>query len=101
MTLDMGFLNQMDDIMVRLGTNVTIGAFSATIPVKLEQFLNKYMEHPEFVVIDNPSVISPTVANDLIDVGSKDKQDILYTLLTMGQPYLAFVFANTKKQLMN
>ncbi|MCT7728095.1 MAG: DEAD/DEAH box helicase, partial [Lactobacillus iners] len=97
MTLDMGFLNQMDDIMVRLGTNVTIGAFSATIPVKLEQFLNKYMEHPEFVVIDNPSVISPTVANDLIDVGSKNKKDILYTLLTMGQPYLAFVFANTKK----
>ena len=93
----MGFLNQMDDIMVRLGTNVTIGAFSATIPVKLEQFLNKYMQHPEFVVIDNPSVISPTVANDLIDVGSKDKKDILYTLLTMGQPYLAFVFANTKK----
>ena len=55
------------------------------------------MEHPEFVVIDNPSVISPTVANDLIDVGSKNKKDILYTLLTMGQPYLAFVFANTKK----
>lgn len=97
MTLDMGFLHQMDEVIAKLSKDAVIGAFSATIPVKLENFLRKYMAKPEFIVIDNPAVIAPTIENDLIDVGSKDKKQLLYKLLTMGQPYLALVFANTKK----
>lgn len=97
MTLDMGFLHQMDEVIAKLSKDAVIGAFSATIPVKLENFLRKYMAKPEFIVIDNPAVIAPTIKNDLIDVGSKDKKQLLYKLLTMGQPYLALVFANTKK----
>ncbi|MBP2058568.1 ATP-dependent RNA helicase CshB [Lactobacillus colini] len=97
MTLDMGFLHQMDEVIAKLNKSVTLGAFSATIPVKLENFLRKYMAKPEFIIIDNPAVIAPTIVNDLIDVGSKDKKQLLYKLLTMGQPYLALVFANTKK----
>ena len=97
MTLDMGFLGQMDEIMSKLDKKAVLGAFSATIPVKLENFLRKYMAKPDFIVIDNPAIIAPTIQNDLIDVGSRDKKEILYKLLTMGQPYLALVFANTKK----
>ncbi|WP_324712520.1 DEAD/DEAH box helicase [Lactobacillus gasseri] len=97
MTLDMGFLGQMDEIISKLDKKVVLGAFSATIPVKLENFLRKYMSKPDFIVIDNPAIIAPTIQNDLIDVGSRDKKEILYKLLTMGQPYLALVFANTKK----
>lgn len=97
MTLDMGFLSQMDEIMAKLSKETVLAAFSATIPVKLENFLRKYMAKPDFIVIDNPTIIAPTIQNDLIDVGSKDKKAILYQLLTMGQPYLVLVFANTKK----
>lgn len=97
MTLDMGFLHDMDEVMAKLPKDAILSAFSATIPVKLENFLRKYMAKPEFIVIDNPAVIAPTIQNDLIDVGSKDKKELLYKLLTMGQPYLALVFANTKK----
>ncbi|QNQ81909.1 DEAD/DEAH box helicase [Lactobacillus sp. PV012] len=97
MTLDMGFLQNMDEVMSKLPKDAILSAFSATIPVKLENFLRKYMTKPEFIVIDNPAVIAPTIQNDLIDVGSKDKKELLYKLLTMGQPYLALVFANTKK----
>ena len=42
MTLDMGFLSQMDEIMSKLDKKAVLGAFSATIPVKLENFLRKY-----------------------------------------------------------
>ena len=97
MTLDMGFLGQMDQVMAKLSSKTLLSAFSATIPVKLENFLRKYMAKPEFIVIDNPTVIAPTIQNDLIDVGSGDKKELLYKLLTMGQPYLAVTFANTKK----
>lgn len=98
MTLDMGFLNDIDFIAQRLPKDVTFAAFSATIPVKLANFLRKYMSKPKQIVIDNPAVISPTIKNDLIDVGSKSRKKILYQLLIMGQPYLALIFANTKQR---
>lgn len=97
MTLDLGFLADVDKIASRLSKDVVMSAFSATIPVKLTNFLRKYMVKPEEIVIDNPAVIAPTIKNDLLDIGSKDRKKIVYKLLTMGQPYLALVFANTKQ----
>ena len=97
MTLDMGFLSEIDFIAQRLPQNCVLTAFSATIPVKLANFLRKYMAKPETIIIDNPTVISPTVKNDLLDIGSKNRKKILYQLLTIGQPYLALIFANTKQ----
>ncbi|NUE97980.1 DEAD/DEAH box helicase [Lactobacillus melliventris] len=97
MTLDMGFLGEIDFIAQRLPQNCVFTAFSATIPVKLANFLRKYMAKPETIIVDNPTVISPTVKNDLLDVGSKNRKKILHQLLTIGQPYLALIFANTKQ----
>ena len=97
MTLDMGFLSEIDFIAQRLPQNCVLTAFSATIPVKLANFLRKYMAKLETIIIDNPTVISPTVKNDLLDIGSKSRKKILYQLLTIGQPYLALIFANTKQ----
>lgn len=97
MTLDLGFLADVDRIAARLPKDVVMSAFSATIPVKLINFLRKYMAKPEEIVIDNPAVIAPTIKNDLLDIGSKDRKKIVYKLLTMGQPYLALIFANTKQ----
>lgn len=97
MTLDMGFLGDIDFIAQRLPKDTTLAAFSATIPVKLANFLRKYMSKPEQIVIDNPAVISPTIKNDLLDIGSKNRKAVLHQLLTLGQPYLAVIFANTKQ----
>lgn len=97
MTLDMGFLADIDFISQRLPKDTTLAAFSATIPVKLANFLRKYMSKPEQIVIDNPAVISPTIKNDLLDIGSKNRKAVLHQLLTLGQPYLAVIFANTKQ----
>lgn len=43
MTLDLGFLADVDKIAARLPKDVVMSAFSATIPVKLTNFLRKYM----------------------------------------------------------
>lgn len=98
MTLDMGFLENIDYVAKRLPKDTLFAAFSATIPVKLSNFLRKYMDHPEQIVIGSKTIIAPTIKNDLIDIGSKNRKKILYQLLTMGQPYLALVFANTKQK---
>jgi ATP-dependent RNA helicase CshB len=96
MTLDMGFLEEVDKIATRLPEKIQILVFSATIPEKLRPFLKKYLENPVVEEIAAKAVISDTIDNWLISTKGKDKNKLIFDLLTVGQPYLAIVFANTK-----
>lgn len=98
MTLDMGFLQEVDQIAGRLPEKLQMLVFSATIPEKLKPFLKKYMEHPVIEHIQPKTVISDTIDNWLISTKGKDKKQLIYQLLTIGHPYLAIVFANTKQE---
>lgn len=97
MTLDMGFLNIVDEIASRMPEELQMMVFSATIPQALEVFLNKYMDHPQRIKIENQEVISPTINNYLINTKNQDRQALTYQLLTKGHPFLALVFTNTKQ----
>ncbi|WP_251575946.1 DEAD/DEAH box helicase [Limosilactobacillus agrestimuris] len=98
MTLDMGFLDQVDQIASRFPDDLQMMVFSATIPQKLRPFLKKYMENPVMEEIPTETVINPDVKNWLMSTKGRDKNQLIYQLLTMGEPYLALVFANTKER---
>ncbi|WP_462258967.1 DEAD/DEAH box helicase [Vagococcus teuberi] len=98
MTLDMGFLEDVDKIAATLPGNLQMLVFSATIPVKLKPFLKKYMDNPVVEHIKPTSVISDTIDNWVISTKSNDVKQVVYDLLTIGHPFLAMVFANTKQK---
>ena len=98
MTLDMGFLDQVDQIASHFPDDLQMMVFSATIPQKLRPFLKKYMENPVMEEIPTETVINPDVKNWLMSTKGRDKKQLIYQLLTMGEPYLALVFANTKER---
>ncbi|KRN93306.1 DEAD/DEAH box helicase [Pediococcus stilesii] len=98
MTLDMGFLNAVDQIAASMPEKLQILVFSATIPQKLNVFLKKYMDSPVIESIPTETTISPTIKNILISTKSQGKNHLIYQLLTMGEPYLALVFTNTKER---
>lgn len=98
MTLDLGFLKETDAIASILPKDLQMLVFSATIPEKLRPFLRKYMYNPVIEVVANKHVISPTIDNWLISTKGRDRNKLIYDLLTMGEPYLALVFANTKER---
>lgn len=98
MTLDLGFLKETDAIASTLPKDLQMLVFSATIPEKLRPFLRKYMYNPVIEVVANKHVISPTIDNWLISTKGRDRNKLIYDLLTMGEPCLALVFANTKER---
>ena len=98
MTLDMGFLDDTDAIASSLPQDLQMMVFSATIPEKLQPFLHKYMENPVVEVVKNQTIISDTIDNWLISTKGRDRNQIIYKLLTMGEPYLALAFTNTKER---
>lgn len=97
MTLDMGFLKDVDAIASKMPEELQTAVFSATIPDKLQPFLRKYLRQPEQIILAPKTIINPDVDNWLFATRGKDKADLVYKLLTVGQPYLALVFANTKQ----
>lgn len=98
MTLDMGFLNEVDAIAGAMPEDLQMLVFSATIPQKLQPFLKKYLNNPVVEEIPAETVISPTIQNVLMDTKGKAKDELIFNLLTMGNPYMALVFANTKER---
>lgn len=95
MTLDMGFLAVVDQIASRMPRDLRMAVFSATIPEKLRPFLTKYMAHPAWVKIDQRQLIAPTIENMLVPVRGRDRRALLREIMTIGQPYLMLIFANT------
>ncbi|WP_413627162.1 DEAD/DEAH box helicase [Fructilactobacillus vespulae] len=98
MTLDFGFLETVDKIAAAMAQDLQMMVFSATIPPKLQPFLKKYMKNPVFDDIPTETVINQNVDNWLISTKGNDKNSLIYQLLTMGNPYLALIFANTRER---
>ena len=98
MTLDMGFLADVDRIASSFGKRVQMLVFSATIPQKLQPFLKKYLHQPVMEKIANHAVISDTIENWLISTKGVNRNELLLRLTKIINPYLAMIFANTKER---
>ncbi|MFD1671743.1 DEAD/DEAH box helicase [Agrilactobacillus yilanensis] len=98
MTLDLGFLNDVDKIAGKMPDDLQMLVFSATIPPKLQPFLRKYLHNPLFEQIKAKTLIPATIENDLYFTKGKDKKQVLQRLITLGEPYLVLIFANTKEK---
>src|SRR5699024_7456621 len=49
--LDMGFLDEIDQLLVRCRTDIQTLVFSATIPAKLKHFFDKYLAQPTHIEV--------------------------------------------------
>ncbi|WP_188453639.1 DEAD/DEAH box helicase [Virgibacillus oceani] len=93
--LDLGFINEVDQLLVRSKKDVQLLVFSATIPQRLEHFLKKYLDNPFYVKIDDK--LSPeTMEHRLIALKHRQASDIIADISSSIQPYLAIIFTNGK-----
>ncbi|MFB4166494.1 DEAD/DEAH box helicase [Virgibacillus sp. JSM 102003] len=93
--LDLGFINDVDQLLIRAKKDVQLLVFSATIPQRLEHFFRKYLENPLHVKIDDQ--LSPeTMDHRLIALKHRDETDVIIEISKTIQPYLAIIFTNGK-----
>ncbi len=97
MTLEMGFLHQVDEICGRLDKKVQMLVFSATVPAQLQPFLHKYMTNPVTVEPKEKSKLSPDITHILVNCRYGSYEDKLLKILPGIQPYVCLIFAKTKK----
>ncbi|MDM5199740.1 DEAD/DEAH box helicase [Fictibacillus enclensis] len=95
--LDMGFIEDVDQVASRMANEIQMLVFSATIPEKLQPFLRKYMNNPRHVHISPEQATAKEIKHVLIPLKHRDKKKTLIEVAKAYNPYLCLIFVNTKK----
>ncbi|MGG3913394.1 DEAD/DEAH box helicase [Bacillus sp. es.034] len=96
--LDMGFIEDVDQIAAKMPEKLQMLVFSATIPEKLKPFLKKYMENPQYAHVEPEQLSAKNIEHVIVPLKSRDKTNMLYNILVEINPYLGIVFTNTKQK---
>lgn len=98
MTLEFGFLDDIDAVCGRMSDKLQMMVFSATIPQSLRPFIKKYLSNATTIEIKNETKFAPNITYQLIDCKHRDYNEVLLNVLHSIHPYVCLIFANTRKQ---
>lgn len=98
MTLEAGFLEDIDAVLSRVDRQAQILVFSATIPIALQPFLKKYLGNLKVHHIAVDPVFNPSIQKLLINAKHHSYQDFLLKLLPTFLPNQCIIFTNTKEE---
>ncbi len=97
LTIDLGLIHEVDQILYRLKEDIQISVFSATIPTSLKPFLKKYLSNPLHIEIDQESLSPEKLEHRLIPLRHRNEADLLIEASKLIHPYIALVFVNKKE----
>ncbi len=98
MTLEYGFLDDVDAIAGRMGDDLHMMVFSATMPDQLKPFLRKYMHHPITIEIGSHVRFNPDIKHVLVPCYHHDYVDTIKRIMPGFNPFVCLIFANTRKE---
>ena len=97
MTLEYGFLNEIDAFAGRMREDLQMAAFSATMPDQLKPFLKKYMHQPMTIRVEDEERFTPDITHVLVPCYHHSYTEVIRSILPGFQPYVCLIFANTRE----
>lgn len=96
MLMDQGFSELVGVILARL-RSAQILVFSATIPLKLNHIIEKFVGKSHVIDIDNEQKTSASVRHFAVDIHHKDYLEAILAFIKWKNPYFLLIFASNKK----
>jgi ATP-dependent RNA helicase DeaD len=94
--LDMGFREDIEEIISYTSSKRQTMMFSATMPPEILALAKQYLKDPLFITVDDEALIVPGIEQSYMETTEKTKADALTGLLRKHRPKLALIFCNTK-----
>jgi ATP-dependent RNA helicase CshB len=91
MMLESDSFHEIEIIRSKLPTKLQLLVFSATMPLKLNTFMNRFMHHPKLIQIDQDTNFDPKHLHYLIPFKNLDEL-LISDFLGMINPSLALIF---------
>ncbi|WP_066187474.1 MULTISPECIES: DEAD/DEAH box helicase [Gracilibacillus] len=96
--LNMGFIDDIRDILKAIPEERQTLLFSATMPKEIRNIATTLMKQPEEVKVKAKEMTVSNIDQFFVEVHEKQKFDTLTNLLDVHVPELAIVFGRTKKR---
>ena len=94
--LNMGFVDEIGEIINRTPRRRQTMLFSATMPKGLRVLAKKFMKDPEQIHIQGDSITLDEIDQQVIETSEDEKFDILCKTIDSQRPFMAIIFCKTK-----
>ena len=95
--LDMGFKDEMDELLAALPAERQVLFFSATMNPGVSRLIQKFGNKPEVIEIQQKARTVSTVEQSYFEVRQRSKVEVLSRVIDMNPPRLCIIFCNTKR----
>lgn len=96
--LDMGFIEDIENILSQTPDKKRMLCFSATMPDPILKLARKFMESPTIVRVENKDLTSSLTDQIYFEVRESDKLEALCRIVDMEDDFYGLVFCRTKVQ---
>ncbi|MDF2499840.1 MAG: cshA 2 [Anaerosporomusa subterranea] len=96
--LNMGFIEDIEEILSATPASRQTLLFSATMPRAIQSLSQRFLRNPALIAIQSKEVTVPLVEQNYLEVQDRQKFDVLCRLLDIQSPELAIVFGRTKRR---
>ena len=94
--LRMGFIEDVETILAKLPANKQMALFSATMPTRIRQLANQYLQNPASVAIRSETATVKSTSQRFLFASPAQKPAILLRLLAAEEYQGVIVFVRTK-----
>jgi ATP-dependent RNA helicase DeaD len=94
--LNMGFIDDIEEILKHTPENKQILLFSATMPKAIKNLAVKYLKNYDEVKIERKELTNPNIEQKHFKVDEKNKFDALCRILEIEPDFYGIVFCKTK-----
>ncbi len=96
--LNMGFIEQTENIISRLPKNRVTILLSATMPEDIKKMSSKYIESPLVIEIEEQSRNVDRISQESYNVKESEKINLLNEIMILENPDSCIFFCNTKQK---
>ncbi|MEA3521444.1 MAG: DEAD/DEAH box helicase [Campylobacterota bacterium] len=96
--LDMGFLEDINEIFSYLPTERQTLLFSATMPTPIKKLAERILVDPEFISITKDETTNTDIAQQYYVIDEKERDDAIIRLLDAEETAKVVVFCRTKRE---
>lgn len=96
--LNMGFIEDIENILKDIPEERQTMLFSATIPAQIRALGERFMNSPEVMKVEARQMTVPMIEQSYIEVQEKQKFEVLCRLLDTQAPERAIIFGRTKRR---
>ena len=99
--LNMGFKEELDQILSYTPEEKLTWLFSATMPYEIKRMVNTYMDNPAEVKIDRKNTVNANIEHQFVLVKQVNKAEALTRFLDSNMDIFGVVFCRTKMDTRN